>query len=59
MTERFHCAICDLPESRCICEKYCNLCQSEHQVRLCHDGQWYCLECREACDLSPEKEAYS
>jgi hypothetical protein len=25
-----------------------------HQVRLCQDGAYYCLECREACDLQAQ-----
>jgi len=48
----FHCMICDLPEDRCLCERYCNLCLGDHQVRLCYDGQFYCFECREICELS-------
>lgn len=54
MADRFQCAVCDLNEDRCECNRYCCLCMGEHQVRLCHDGQYYCLECREACDLTAE-----
>ena len=54
MAERYHCSVCDQVEEKCDCDKYCCLCQGEHQVRLCMDGLWYCLECREACDLRPE-----
>jgi hypothetical protein len=25
-----------------------------HNVRLCQDGQYYCLECREACDMQAQ-----
>jgi len=44
------CAQCDQPESRCECEKYCCFCQSQLDVRMCHDGLYYCQACREACD---------
>jgi hypothetical protein len=30
------------------------MCHGEHQVRLCSDGQYYCLECREACDMTAQ-----
>jgi len=51
MSDAFRCAVCDLIEEHCHCDRYCCLCQGEHQVRLCADSQYYCLECREACDL--------
>ena len=54
MAEAYHCSVCDKTEDRCDCEKYCCLCQGEHQVRLCNDGLYYCLECREACDLQAQ-----
>jgi hypothetical protein len=54
MAEKFRCTICDLDESRCQCDKYCFMCQGGHEVRLCQDGMYYCLECREACDLQPQ-----
>ncbi len=54
MAERYLCSVCEQVEERCDCDKYCCLCQGEHQVRLCMDGLWYCLECRESCDLKPE-----
>jgi len=47
---RIHCAQCEQPESRCECEKYCVLCQSQVDIRLCTDGLMYCEPCREACD---------
>jgi hypothetical protein len=56
MAERFHCAVCDQVEYACQCDKYCVICQGFHQVRLCEDGQHYCLECREACDYVPERD---
>jgi hypothetical protein len=54
MAETFRCTICDLEESRCQCDKYCFMCQGGHDVRLCQDGMYYCLECREACDLQAQ-----
>ncbi len=54
MAEAFKCAVCELEEERCTCDKYCCLCMGFNNVRLCQDGQWYCLECREACDLQAQ-----
>ena len=54
MAERYRCSVCDLEEARCECERYCCLCQGDHDVRLCQDGMYYCLECREACDLQAQ-----
>ncbi len=54
MADKFKCAVCDLEESNCQCEKYCSLCQGAHDVRLCQDGMYYCLECREACDFQAQ-----
>ncbi|HVP51230.1 MAG TPA: hypothetical protein VMT05_03920 [Terriglobales bacterium] len=47
----FVCAQCDREEKQCDCERFCVLCQGWDNVRLCSDGQYYCLSCREACDL--------
>lgn len=47
---RIVCMQCEQIESRCICEKYCVLCQTEIDVRLCTDGLMYCEPCRTACD---------
>ncbi|MGH9642110.1 MAG: hypothetical protein ACRD3Q_06755 [Terriglobales bacterium] len=47
---RVLCAQCEKIEARCDCEKYCVLCQSQVDVRLCTDGLMYCVPCREACD---------
>jgi hypothetical protein len=41
---------CEMTEDRCDCEKYCCLCQSLMEVRLCEDGLYYCKPCREACN---------
>ena len=54
MAEKFHCTLCDLEESRCQCDKYCSICQGGNNVRLCQDGMYYCLECREVCDLQAQ-----
>jgi hypothetical protein len=54
MAEKFHCNVCDLEEFRCQCDKYCSICQGGHDVRLCQDGMYYCLECREVCDLQAQ-----
>jgi hypothetical protein len=45
-----HCAQCEQTEDRCECEKYCVLCQSQLDIRLCTDGLYYCQPCREACE---------
>ena len=44
------CMLCEMTEEKCVCEKYCVLCQSQIDVRLCQDGLYYCPPCREACD---------
>ena len=54
MAEKFKCMLCDQEESNCKCERYCSLCQGAHQVRLCQDGMYYCLDCREACDFQAQ-----
>jgi hypothetical protein len=50
--KKYLCMQCDLPEVKCACVRYCFLCQSEVDVRLCEDGMYYCVPCREACDYS-------
>lgn len=54
MAELFRCAVCELEEAKCLCDKYCGMCQGAHDVRLCKDGLYYCLECREACDMQAQ-----
>jgi hypothetical protein len=49
-SKKFVCAQCDTSEASCGCEKFCVFCQSQLDVRLCHDGLYYCPACREACD---------
>jgi hypothetical protein len=40
---------CEQPEGACECEKFCCLCQSVLDIRLCTDGLFYCDPCRQAC----------
>jgi hypothetical protein len=47
---KLRCAQCEQPEAECQCEKYCCLCQSVIDVRICTDGLMYCDPCRTACD---------
>jgi hypothetical protein len=47
---RQRCAQCDQPENSCECEKFCCLCQSVLDIRICTDGLMYCEPCRTACD---------
>ncbi len=55
MADRYVCMVCELEEERCACEKYCFICEGAHDIRLCYDGMYYCRECREACDLTPQR----
>ena len=48
--KKYRCMQCEMTEDRCDCERYCCLCQSQMDVRLCEDGLYYCQPCREACD---------
>lgn len=50
---RILCMQCEQIEKSCTCDKYCALCQSELDVRLCTDGLLYCEHCRSACDYKP------
>ena len=47
---QYRCLQCEMTEDKCQCERYCCLCYAELEIRLCHDGLYYCLACREACD---------
>jgi hypothetical protein len=47
---KYRCAQCEMPESQCECDKFCCLCQTVLEVRLCQDGLLYCEPCRAACD---------
>lgn len=44
------CGQCERPEAKCVCDKFCVLCQTDSGVRLCTDGFLYCETCRLACD---------
>ncbi len=52
MPERVVCVLCDKPEYECKCDRYCCICKGQDKIRLCVDGQYYCPDCREACDLA-------
>jgi hypothetical protein len=56
MAEPFLCYNCERAEGECQCDQryYCCICQGENNIRLCQDGQYYCLECREVCDLQAQ-----
>jgi hypothetical protein len=54
MADAFICMQCEQPEASCKCDRYCCLCQGEYNVRLCQDGNYYCLDCREACDFQAQ-----
>lgn len=47
---KFRCAQCEMPETSCQCDKFCCLCQTTIDVRICDDGLMYCEPCRNACD---------
>ena len=50
--KKYVCMQCEATEEKCICEKFCCLCQSQIDVRLCQDGLFYCPPCREACEYT-------
>jgi sulfur transfer complex TusBCD TusB component (DsrH family) len=52
----FRCCVCNQPENQCTCVKYCALCHGEDTLRLTQDGQYYCLECREACQYETQEQ---
>jgi hypothetical protein len=54
---KYRCMQCEMTEERCDCEKYCCLCQSLVEVRLCEDGLYYCKPCREACNYKVSESA--
>lgn len=53
MNEGVVCILCDKKESECACDRYCTYCKSQENIRLCMDGQYYCPDCREACEIHP------
>lgn len=54
--KEFKCIVCEQPEERCTCPKYCALCHSDYGPRLTEDGQYYCVDCREACDYKTQDQ---
>lgn len=59
MAEQFICVLCDRKEEKCVCERICNLCMSQFNVRLCQDGQYYCIDCREAMEFQAQADTPS
>ncbi|MHB8654381.1 MAG: hypothetical protein ACYDA9_10920 [Terriglobia bacterium] len=57
LTKEFKCNVCDKPENQCTCSRYCALCHADYELRLTDDGQYYCRDCREACDYKSQDEA--
>ena len=53
---KYRCAQCEMPEDQCECDKYCCLCQTVLEVRVCQDGLMYCEPCRTACDYKTSDE---
>jgi hypothetical protein len=47
---KYRCAQCEMSEDSCECDKFCCLCQTTLDVRICQDGLMYCEPCRSACD---------
>jgi hypothetical protein len=47
---KFRCGQCEMMETSCECDKFCCLCSSQLDIRICKDGLMYCEPCRAACD---------
>ena len=54
--KKYVCTQCEMAEDKCHCEKFCCFCQSQLDIRLCHDGLFYCPPCREACGYKTADE---
>lgn len=52
----FRCLVCNQLEDQCTCVKYCALCHGDYAVRLTEDGQYYCVDCRDACDFKTQEQ---
>jgi hypothetical protein len=52
----FRCLVCNQAEEQCTCVKYCAFCYAVYAVRLTEDGQYYCADCREACDYKTQEQ---
>jgi hypothetical protein len=55
---KHRCGQCEMPEGQCICDKFCCLCQSQLEIRICADGLMYCESCRNACGYKTSDAAY-
>jgi hypothetical protein len=55
-TKEFKCLVCEKPENQCTCNRYCALCHADYELRLTDDGQYYCRDCREACDYKTQDQ---
>jgi hypothetical protein len=53
-TMRYVCRQCEREEPQCECDRYCSLCFGADNVRLCEDGGYYCMNCRESCDFTAQ-----
>ena len=47
------------PDGAALYAKYCALCRSDYGPRLTEDGQFYCIDCREACDYKTQDQVRS
>jgi hypothetical protein len=54
MAGPYYCLTCGAKEQECRCERYCSICQGEYNVRLCGDGNYYCKDCRDACEYEAQ-----
>jgi hypothetical protein len=54
---RVVCAVCNLEERDCKCDRYCTYCKGQENIRMCVDGLYYCPDCREACEIAVVKSA--
>jgi len=54
--KEFRCLVCNRDERECNCIRYCALCHAEYELRLTEDGQYYCRDCREACDYKTQDQ---
>jgi hypothetical protein len=54
---RVVCAVCNLEERECKCDRYCTYCKGQENIRMCVDGLYYCPDCRQACEISVVRDA--
>ena len=55
MPMHYLCTVCSATEEECQCPRFCILCKSDSNVRLCDDGCYYCGDCREICGYTVEE----